>query len=362
MKKTTVLITGASGAVGYQALQELWRRTERYNIRLLALDRKYERKLFAPWQDKVNIIWGDLRNPDDASKAVAGAEVILHIAAIIPPLADEKPDLAWAVNLGGTFNLIKTARQLPQMPKFIFTSSISVYGDRLKNPWIQVGDPLNPSDGDEYARTKIAAERLLIQSGLPYTIFRLSGILTDKLKIQPLMFHMPLDTALEFCHCEDAGYALVEAIEHDEVWGKIYNLGGGPACRLSAREFIHRMFPLFGINPKVVPEYAFATRNFHSGYYADAHILNDLLGFQRHSIAEYIASVKRRVNPVQRALLRLIPSFVVRAWMLRMSEPYQSIRENNPSLIRRFYGSRAAFEQLLHHTLNQSTPNGIAEV
>ena len=344
MKK--ILLTGASGAVGFQALKELLRRKDHYSVRIFSLDLPSEHKLFKPFQDDVEVLWGDLRNPEDTLKAVAGADIVLHVAGIIPPAADLNPNLAWAVNVGGTRNLVNACQQQPTPPKILFTSSISVYGDRIENPGILVGDPLNPSDGDEYARTKIAAEALIQDSGLPYVIFRLCGILVRRLKIQPLMFHMPLETALEWCHDSDTGYALVQAIEEEALQGRIFNLGGGERCRTKARDFLKQMFPLWGLDAKILPDYAFATRNFHSGYYLDGDELDRILHFRRKTLQDYLRTMGACVSPLQRLAVGMIPKSIVRAWMLKMSEPLQAIRQKNERLVRRFYGSKEIFDSI----------------
>ena len=351
MTKQKILLTGASGAVGFEAFQELLKRKDQYDIRILSLDAKQERRLFRPYANQVDIVWGDLRDPESVRAAVDGVAAVLHVAALIPPAADRHPRLAREINLGGTRNVVAAMRRQPAPPKLIYTSSISVYGDRVDDPHIRVGDPIVPSVGDEYARTKIVAESVVRNSGLRWTILRLCGILTPQLKIRPLMFHMPLDTALEWCHSSDAGYALVRTIECDAVDGRIFNLGGGKQCRITAREFLRTMMPIFGVDSGLIPDYAFAMQNFHSGYYADGDDLDALLHFQRKTLQDYIEDVQNSVHPVQRFLARLIPRPIVRQWLLRMSEPLKAIQERDENLISRFYGSRQAFEKLTKRKL-----------
>jgi len=339
MSRQTVLLTGASGEVGFESFKELLDRRDRYNVRILSLDRKIERKMFDPYNDQVDIVWGDLRNPEDVKKAVAGVDAVIHTAALIPPEADHHPQLAWDVNVGGTRSLLAAMKEHDPAPRLVYTSSISVYGDRVQNPEIRVGDPLRPSLGDEYAKTKIKAEKLIQRSGIKWTILRLCGILTSRLKIQPLMFHMPLDTALEWCHSSDAGYALVKALECEQLFGRIFNLGGGKECRIRARDFIRKILPLYGLEPSVLPEQAFARRNFHSGDYADGDKLQHLLAFRRKTLADYYVEVKRKISPLQRALVRMIPHRVLRLYLERMSDPLEAIRDNDTDLIQRYYGS-----------------------
>jgi len=344
--RQTLLLTGASGEVGFETFKELLGRRERYDLRILSLDRKLEHNLFKPFQEQVDIVWGDLRDAGIVAKAVDGVDAVIHTAALIPPLADHHPDLAKDINVGGTRHLLAAMKEQDPAPRLVYTSSVSVYGDRVEDPEIRVGDPLCPSVGDEYARTKIEAEKLIQRSGLSWTILRLCGILTNKLKIQPLMFHMPLETSLEWCHSTDVGYALTEAVECQQLYGRIFNLGGGRECRIKARDFIRKMLPLFGLDASAIPEHAFALKNFHSGDYADGDELDRLIRFRRRTLKDYYQAVSRRISPVQRFLVRLIPVAIVRHTLERMSEPLRAIRENDTKLINRFYGSSQAFHQL----------------
>ena len=346
-----VLLTGASGTVGFEVLKELLRR-DQYAIRILSLDRDFERQLFSQYQDNLEVIWGDIRNIQDVRKAVngTGVDYIIHTAGIIPPLSDQKPGLTQDVNVGGTENIIRAIQQEDFPPKLFFTSSISVYGDRLKNPYITVADPINPGKDDVYAKSKVNAEEMIKNSGVEWSIFRLCGVLAKKLRIQPLMFHMPLDTALEWCHPEDVGFALVEAIEHPSVLRNIFNLGGGEKCRIKAGEFLKEVFNIWGLDARVLPRHAFAIQNFHSGYYADSYHLNDLLNFQKRNLQDYYNQVRSKVSPFQKFFLRFVPKNILKQWLLSMSEPLNAIKKNNEALIERFYGSRKKFHELIEDT------------
>ena len=110
--KKRILLTGASGAVGFEAFKLLIDRKDQYQTRILSLATRYEEKLFSPYRDQVEIVWGDIRNPEDVRRAVDGVDVVLHVAGIIPPVADDHPQLAREVNVGGTKNLVDALQQL----------------------------------------------------------------------------------------------------------------------------------------------------------------------------------------------------------------------------------------------------------
>ena len=240
-----VLLTGAFGNVGLSTLKELIKRN--YDVRVFDIKNKRNSRSAKKFKDQVEIIWGDLRNLKDVEIAVYGCDVTIHVAAIIPPLADRKPRFAEAVNVGGTSNIIEAMKKQPQKPKLIFTSSVAIYGDRTKNPLIQPTDRLNPNDDDEYAKQKVKCEELIKNSGLEWVICRLTYIVSiNKLQMDPLMFEMPLNTCIEICDTKDVGFALANAVENEEIWSETLHIAGGPRCRISYREYLREMLDIFG--------------------------------------------------------------------------------------------------------------------
>jgi nucleoside-diphosphate-sugar epimerase len=92
---------------------------------------------------------------------------------------------------------------------------------------------------DEYGQTKVIAERLLVESGLPrWAWLRQTGILhPGMLEIRdPIMTHSPFAGDMEWVSAEDSASLLVAATSvdvPDEFWGGIYNIGGGEGWRLT---------------------------------------------------------------------------------------------------------------------------------
>jgi len=288
-----ILLTGPFGNVGLSALEELLKRG--YLIRIFDVKNSKNRQLARRYKGKVEIFWGDLRNSTDVEKAIKGCDTIIHLAAIIPPLADKKPKLAEAVNVGGTINIIKAMKRQKPKPKLIFTSSVAIYGDRLRNPLIRTSDPLTPNPDDEYAKQKVKCESIIRSSGIEWSIFRLTYIVsTDKLHMDPLMFEMPLDTCIEICDTRDVGLALVNAIETNEVWGEIFHIAGGEQCRITYREYLTEMLDIFGMGINVFPEQAFSTKGFHCGFLTTDRS-QTLLNYQKHTIDDYFFEVRKKV-------------------------------------------------------------------
>jgi nucleoside-diphosphate-sugar epimerase len=128
-KKETVLITGAAGEVAHALIPVL---AENFNCRIIALDIKSPEKSLKPFISKS--IRGSVTNESLLESAVKNEKVtsIFHLAAVLSTSAEKDPEGAHKVNVGGTFNLLnianKYAQKLERPLKFIFPSTIAVYG------------------------------------------------------------------------------------------------------------------------------------------------------------------------------------------------------------------------------------------
>lgn len=323
MKTTRVLLTGASGTIGQNVIAQL-AEDSRYQLTVFDLESRGAAAAFAPYQDRIRIVYGDISKFDQVEKACRDQDTVIHLAAIIPPLADEKPDLAQKVNVIGTHNLIRALEKHSPQAFVLFSSSISVYGDRVETPQIRVSDAIRPSAGDFYAQTKIEAEKALRESRLHWSIFRLAAVMgVSNHKLSSLMFHMPLNTSLEMITPEDSARAFVHALGRLEILqGRTFNLGGGELCRTSYKDFLNRSFKAFGLGSMLFPEGAFAERNFHCGYYADGDELEDLLSFRKQTLSGYYAQVDASVPAFKRVLARIFNLFV-QGYLLLLSEPFR---------------------------------------
>ena len=335
---TRILLTGATGTVGREVLSRLCERQGNYAVTVFDKKTKYSKKILKKYARCCRIIFGDISVISDIREACAGQDAVIHLAAIIPPLADSNPELAEKVNIRGTENIINCTGELSPDAFFIYSSSISVYGDRNKDPWIRTDDPLQPSDRDEYARTKIEAEKLVMNSGLKWTIFRLTAIMgVNNHKPSSLMFHMPLNTPMEIATPRNTGDAFVKALDHlDKLKGKVFNLSGGEQCRIIYKDFLHKSFEIFGLGTPDFRENSFARRNFHCGYYIDGDLLDDIIDFRRDSMDDYFSMLKESVNPFRRRLTYLFRN-TIKAKIQKQSEPLAAILSNNRADIEHYF-------------------------
>jgi len=326
-----VLLTGAFGNVGLSTLKELIKR--KYNVRIFDIKTKKNKRIAYKYKKSVEVFWGDIRNYKDVEKAVSDIDVVVHVAAIIPPLADKKPKFAESVNVGGTANIVKAMENQLKKPKLIFTSSVAVYGDRLENPLITPEDKLNPNHDDEYAKQKILCEDLIKKSSLEWAIFRLTYIVSlIKLQMDPLMFEMPLDTCIEICDTKDVGFALTNAVESKEIWGEVMHIAGGDKCRISYREYLDEMLDIFGIGFDELPEEAFSRRGFHCGFMTTDNS-QALLNYQRYTLDDYFNAVRKKVA-ISRLFTMMFRPFVQK-YLLNKSHYYkQHFKSTHPDPIK----------------------------
>ena len=223
-----VLVTGAFGNIGNNVVKSLLEQHQKVRC----FDVKTEANEIAAnkFKGKIDMCWGDIRNPQDVAAAVKDQDVVIHLAAIIPLDSEIKPDWAKEINVGGTKNIIDEMKKLSPSPKLIFASSTTIFGyTQDKKPPIKVTDPINPSSN--YTKHKAEGEKMVQESSLKWCIMRFAAVTPVEYKPNPMAFYIALDSRMEFTHTKDAGLALANAAKSDKVWGKILLIGGAPRIR-----------------------------------------------------------------------------------------------------------------------------------
>lgn len=335
--KTNILVTGCTGTVG-SALLKLLSNNNSYQVTAFDLKNKRSVKSLKKFKDKISIVYGDLCDKNAVYSVCKDKDVIIHLAALIPPKADLYPDLAYAINVQGTQNIIDAILEHGKNTFLLYSSSVSVYGDRVKTPFIKASDLLCPSEGDHYGATKVEAERRIQSQLRDWSIFRLTAIMgTENHKMGEIMFHMPLNTLMEIASPEDTALAFVKAVERRELLNqKIYNLSGGASCRISYQDFLQRSFDAFGLGKLDFPANAFAEKNFHCGYYADGDQLNEILQFRNDSIETHFDKLNQSIPPIQRILTSIFRKIIKRK-LLTLSEPYQGYLDKDAKIMAHYF-------------------------
>lgn len=145
-----VLVTGAGGNLG------------RVLVPLLAASGHTPRLFdFRPVQTEHEFMQGDVRNPQDVTRAVEGVDAIVHAAALHGiHVTKWQPEDFWSINVTGTFHLFEAAR-LNEVKQFVLCSTMGVYGASMQVPegaWGRVTDESLTLPNDVYGMTKYLCE------------------------------------------------------------------------------------------------------------------------------------------------------------------------------------------------------------
>ena len=314
-----VLLTGAFGNVGLVTLDELLK--QGHQVRCFDLPSPTNQKAARACPKDTEVVWGDLRRPDDVARAVCGQDAVVHLAFIIPKLSvtglesEKCPDVAREVNVDGTRNLITALESLSPVPRLVFTSSLHVFGlTQDQTPPRTCADPVRPTEN--YSQHKVTCEEMIRASRLPWAILRLAATPPLRLIMDPGMFDVPLGNRIEFIHRRDVALAVTNAVSSDEVWGRTLLIGGGPRCQFYYRDFAQQVLEASGIG--MLPAQAFSTTPFATDW-LDTSLSRKLLHYQRHTLQDYTAELTRLLG-FRQPLVRLCRP-AVRAWLLRQS-PY----------------------------------------
>lgn len=307
-----VLLTGAFGNIGSHVLAELVRRG--HDVRCLALETPEDRKRASAFR-AVETVWGDIRDYQTVEAAVAGIEVVVHLAAVIPPASELDVSGAAKVNVEGTRNVVTAALTQSGPPKFLFASTFDVHGrTRHRKPPRRVDDPLEATDG--YTAQKIEAERIVRESGLTWFVPRFADVPTIAARgADPIMFEIGLENRIEVLHPGDAAVALANALETPQVWGRILFVGGGESCQVTYRDYLAGMLRAMGLEP--LPERAFSGKEYVTDW-VDTEESQRLLQYQSRSFDDITADIaatlgwKRWIIPaikplVRRSMLKMSP-------------------------------------------------------
>lgn len=253
----TWLVTGAAGFIGSHLVEALLGLGQRV-VGLDDLSTGFRRNLRAATAahpeaaGRFRLVRGDVRAADACRTACAGADIVLHQAAIASvPLSIEDPARTHAVNVGGTLTLLAAARDAG-VRRVVQASSSAIYGDLRGVPHREdrIGAPLSP-----YALSKLQAEewadlfgRLygLEAVGLRYfNVFRprqdpaggyaavIPAWTRALLLGKPCVVHGDGSTTRDFVPVEDVVQAnLLAAVADLPSGARVFNVGAGRSTSL----------------------------------------------------------------------------------------------------------------------------------
>jgi UDP-N-acetylglucosamine 4-epimerase len=150
-----IVVTGGAGFIGSNTCEAFVNE----GLKVVCLDNFLtgKRENIANLMDSslFTLFEGDIRNLDDCKKAVEGADLVLHLAALgSVPRSIADPITTNDINIGGTLNMLVAARDAG-IKRFVYAASSSTYGDSEILPKVEnvIGRPLSP-----YAITKYVSE------------------------------------------------------------------------------------------------------------------------------------------------------------------------------------------------------------
>jgi nucleoside-diphosphate-sugar epimerase len=148
-----VLVTGASGFLGGHVAELLSKRGDHVRALVRATsNRKHLASL-----SNVELFEGSVEEADRVRDAVEGVDAIVHSAGLIKA---RNTDEFFAINVGGTANLVDAARRRP-IKRFVYVSSLEACGPSAD------GDPVPPDQENPvtaYGRSKLAAEKVVLSA------------------------------------------------------------------------------------------------------------------------------------------------------------------------------------------------------
>lgn len=174
MKK--ILVTGADGFIGSHLVEALVRAgfdTKAFVLYNSLGSWGWLETCASDVRGAFEVIPGDIRDPHGVKIAMAGCDVVLHLAALIAiPYSYLSPDTYVETNIRGTLNVLQAAREL-NISRVVHTSTSEVYGTARFVPITEE----HPLQGQSpYSASKIGADQLALSFyysfGLPVNIAR----------------------------------------------------------------------------------------------------------------------------------------------------------------------------------------------
>lgn len=255
------LVTGGAGFIGSHLAQELLRRG--HQVRVLDNLSTGKRRNLDAIGPSVEFVEGDLANPDDCVRAVAGVDYVLHQAAIPSvPRSVADPVTSNRSNIDGSLNILVAARDA-RVRRLVYAGSSSAYGD---TPTLPKHEGMVPAPLSPYALQKLVAEqycqmftRLYGLETVTIRYFNVfgprqdpgsaySGVIslfsTALLAGQRPTIYGDGEQTRDFTYVANVVDGVLRACEADDVAGEVFNVATGH--RISLNQLLSTMNGLLG--------------------------------------------------------------------------------------------------------------------
>ncbi|MCG2826822.1 MAG: L-threonine 3-dehydrogenase [Thermoplasmatales archaeon] len=154
MEMKKILVTGAVGQIGSEITMELRRRYGNDNV----VAAGHKKKPSMTLQNSGPFEFIDVTKKEELEKIVEKYRIdtVYHMAAILSAVGEEKPNLAWNVNMNGLYNILEISRE--HSIRVFCPSSIAVFGPETPRENTPQETILRPRT--MYGVTKVAGEML----------------------------------------------------------------------------------------------------------------------------------------------------------------------------------------------------------
>ena len=260
-----IVITGGCGFIGSHLVELLSESNE-----VIAFDR-YNSESDHYWltnskfKDRFSVVLGDIRDYDSVQSVLKGADVVIHMAALIGiPYSYVSPLAYIRTNVEGTYNVLQASKELG-LDQVMITSTSETYGTAQYVPM----DEDHPKVGQSpYSASKISADQIAISYyrsfDLPVTIVRpfntygprqssravipniVSQILTNNGEVNL----GNISPTRDFTFVEDTCSAFESIIGCNKLIGEEVNIGTN--SEISIRDLVEEISNIIGIEAKIV--------------------------------------------------------------------------------------------------------------
>jgi NAD dependent epimerase/dehydratase len=238
------LVTGAAGFIGSHLVEHLVRAgyTVRAFIHYNAANYRHNLERLDPEiRDALEVVAGDIADPFSVNHAVAGQDVVFHLASLIAiPYSYIAPATYVATNVTGTLNVLQACRD-HGVTRLVHTSTSEVYGTAQ---YVPIDEQHSLVGQSPYSASKIAADKLAesfhrsyelpVVTVRPFNTFGprqsaravIPTIICQALTLDEIRVGS-LDPVRDFTYVEDTAAGFVAAARCDQAVGEVVNLGTG---------------------------------------------------------------------------------------------------------------------------------------